>query len=130
MKTIIILLSILCTACASQKEKQTKHYDESNPIFTPLVLDWIYNGGGKNHVPTLNDAKININFTTTLGGSTGTIGTCILRHDIEDREILLNESIWKENPDKQTSNIRKLLNACYTLQSDAYPYYEFTLYGM
>jgi hypothetical protein len=132
MKTIItfFILTIFCSACASQKEKQTKYYDESNPVFNPLVLDWIYNGGGNKYVPTINDAKININFSKTLGGSTGIIGTCFLRHDVADREILINESIWNENPEKKVSNLRKLLNACYVLQADAYPFYEFTLYGM
>lgn len=131
MKIIILMIFMtVCTACASQKEKQTKYYDQSNQSFNPLVQDWIYNGGGKNYIKTLNDAKVNINFSKTLETLSGVVGTCFLRHEVEDREIFINESIWNEYPDKQASNLRKLLNACYGLQSDAYPFYEFTLFGM
>jgi hypothetical protein len=120
------------TGCASNSSDSIKNFNEPNPLFNPYVLDWIYNAGGKKYLDGENPSNlININFSETLGGATGSVGICVLRQEITDREIFINQSIWNsQSDDNRTVIIRKLLNACYTINSNSYPYPEFVLQGL
>lgn len=128
MKTLILLITIILASCSST-EKAVKNHDLTNSVFNPYYADWLVNGNGKNLVKD-NDHKININFDSSLGDRNGVVGMCILRYEIQDREIFINEAIWNEYPEKRTYIIRTLLTNCYSLDSRSYPFSEFMINGL
>jgi len=117
--------------CASTDgNKSNKYFEDTNTAFNPYYVDWVYNGSGRKYMQTVRENVININFSSTLGGNTGYVGVCVLRRELKDREILINPQIWDGNEDKRKYIIGHLLSACYSLNSEVYPYPEYVLQGL
>lgn len=132
MKFFLLALLLINIGCATNSEPviSNKYFESTNSLFNPYYLDWIYNGSGRRYIQTIKENVININFSSTLGGNTGYIGVCELRRELKDREILINPQIWDSNEEKRKYIIGNLLSACYSLNSDSYPYSEYVLQGM
>lgn len=116
MKLLALLFLISCASHQTQVHKTSGIAPRLNPYVENFKLN---HPSGKSAAQTA--------FPVNFSSQVKTVGVCYLREKMADREILINEEIWNNNPEKRQYIVNYLLSACYGFTFATSPYYEIHL---